>query len=151
MMRGQNVSVNDALGICCFSAPRNAHDTPTMLGLLRVFAQVSLLLNSAVGFARPLHHCSKRVACSQLALLHTVAAVRGCDPLSDQVRQAGSVVEGEVGVGRMWAELCRSPQGLLEGAATALTCRNSCGQNRRCLLLWLEHKFCLSPVQSVNG
>lgn len=64
-----------------------------MLGLLRVFAQVSLLLNSAVGFARPLHHCSKRVACSQLALLHTVAAVRGCDPLSDQVRQAGSVVD----------------------------------------------------------
>lgn len=71
-----------------------------MLGLLWVFAQVSLLLNSAVGFARPLHHCCKRVACSQLALLHTVAAVRGCDPLSDQVRQAGSVVEGEVDVGR---------------------------------------------------
>lgn len=72
-----------------------------------------------------------------------------------------------MGVGRMWAELSRSSSRDLliswpktgagrdlllmltrmRGAGTDLTC----GQNQRRVLLWLGHKFCLSPVQSVNG
>lgn len=71
MMQDQNVSVSDALVMCRFLAPRNAHDTPCFgrhFSPLHMYQngalRMSLSVNYAVRFARPFHRCSRSLACS---------------------------------------------------------------------------------------